>query len=348
MNEQVELILRVEKNMALHHPFLLKMTGKDSVKIVAIVNKNTYEHPDPKFSHLPKHEFATLFIAPPAQGKTNLICNLLTNHYKGYFHDIHVVSTTVNDDPKWDVVQATRHLLVENKKIKDYDNEAPSKYKERDMPIVVFESEGLRRRDASAFTREEKKFNGKIPQENFYGDINILLERMNQKEKQIERIAIDHGKDKAKEVTDRSLVVLDDQVGNFKGGNTRNPFLNFITRHRHYNASIILVTQAFRAIPKAIRTCFLSQIMFHIPNESELNALYEELPYDMGKNEWLEKYRAATDAKHGFLYLNANNPIGKQVYKNFETLLVPERHRQLMDANASTHDADRSSSKIKK
>jgi Ni2+-binding GTPase involved in maturation of urease and hydrogenase len=53
-------------------------------------------HPPPKHTMLPTHEFVFGVIAPPGSGKTNLLCNLLLA-YKGYFHNIVIVSPSVNN-----------------------------------------------------------------------------------------------------------------------------------------------------------------------------------------------------------------------------------------------------------
>lgn len=32
----------------------------------------------------------------------------------------------------------------------------------------------------------------------------------------------------------------------YKGGNTNNPVVNYVIKHRHYSSSCILVTQAYK------------------------------------------------------------------------------------------------------
>jgi hypothetical protein len=88
---------------------------------------------------MPQHEFSMLIVAPKGSGKTNLICNLLLKHYKGYFHQVWVVSPTVDNDPKWEVVKETKHVLAENKALKKALGE-PHKEGGKKIPKVVHES----------------------------------------------------------------------------------------------------------------------------------------------------------------------------------------------------------------
>ena len=121
----------------------------------------------------------------------------------------------------------------------------------------------------------------------------------------------------AKFAADRMVVILDDQAGMFKGGNTNNPMVNYVIRHRHVSSSVIIVTQAYKAIPKTIRTNCNALILFDIPNLSELKVIYEENPEGLNEDEWLKVYRYATADPFSFMYINNKFKKGERIYKNF-------------------------------
>ena len=69
------------------------MKPLSDLRVVNIEPVNAHTHPPVPHEVLPKHEFAMLIVAPKGSGKTNFICNLLLKHYKGYFHEVWVIST---------------------------------------------------------------------------------------------------------------------------------------------------------------------------------------------------------------------------------------------------------------
>lgn len=56
------------------------------LKVVDITAGTKLKHPKVPFPLvLPQHEFSMLLIAEKGSGKTNLICNLIVNQFKGIF-----------------------------------------------------------------------------------------------------------------------------------------------------------------------------------------------------------------------------------------------------------------------
>lgn len=283
--------------------------------IVPIEPKNFKDHPKPKYEHCPKHEFSMLLVAPKGSGKTNLICNLLLNHYKGYFHQIWVCSPTVKSDEKWDMVKNTKHVLLENR---DLDRVVNNIQKRKNIPKIVHKGNGS----------PMSTFDGKIPEEDFFENMKDILPRVQEQKEIIESLKnrdIKH----YKQVADRILVILDDQAGAFPGGTTTNPMSNFVIKHRHTSTSIILVTQAYKMIPRSIRTNCNCMILFRIPNLIELKMIYEENPEGCHEPEWMKLYDYATSEPFSFLYINNKFPKGKTMFKNLDLLL-----------NQSTVDGD--------
>jgi hypothetical protein len=274
--------------------------------IKPIEPKNHKDHPIPKFDTCPKHEFSMLLIAPKGSGKTNLICNLILNHYKGYFHQIWVCSPTSESDEKWDVVKNTKKVLTENKELFRVVNGVP---RGKNIPRIV----GL------PGENPQDEFDGTIPAEDFFDKMEDILPRVVEQKQIIEQLKSREIKH-YKQVADRILVIIDDQAGAYKGG-INNPIANFVIKHRHTSTSLILVTQAYKMIPRSIRTNCNCMILFRIPNLTELKMIYEENPEGCTEQEWMQKYNEATEEPFSFMYINNKFPRGKTMFKCLDTPL---------------------------
>jgi molybdopterin-guanine dinucleotide biosynthesis protein len=287
-----------------------------NLDIEIVAPKHAYKHPDVYHSVLPQHEFSMLIVAPKGSGKTNLLCNLILKHYKKYFHRILVCSPTVMNDDKWAVVKETKHVLAENRKLQEVQGDRVPK--SGNVKKVVFSSAKPLEEQLEEI---EDKFDGLIPEEDFFSDLNLVIEKISEQQKIIKELH-DKGHEKdAKFIADRMLVVLDDQAGMFKGGNVNNPMVNYVIKHRHASSSVIIVTQAYKAIPKTIRTNCNAMIIFDIPNLSELRAIYEENPEGLTEKEWLKVYKHATKDHYSFLYINNKFRKGETMFKRFDKLL---------------------------
>lgn len=308
---------------------MAKRTKLTDLTIDNIVSHEKFEHPLSYHPYLPQHAFSMLIIAPKGSGKTNFLCNLILKHYKGYFHRILVSSPTINNDEKWDVVQKTKNVLAENKKLEKTLN---SLVKTNKVKKVVFQS-GKSLEEQLKDIHE--KFDGKIPADDFFPDLEQLPARISQQNQIINKLHKLVGT-KAKYLADRQLVILDDQAGMFKSGNTNNPMVNFVIKHRHSSSSVIIVTQGYKAIPKTIRTNCNAIIIFDIPNESELQAIYEENPVNLKIEDWKNVYQHATKEDYAFMYINTKFKKGERIYKNLDTLL------QIGDGSLQNNDDDNS------
>lgn len=282
-----------------------------SSAIVKVEPKDCKSHPVPKYSTCPQHEFTMLLIAPKGSGKTNLICNLLLNHYKGYFHQIWVCSPSVESDEKWDVVKKTKHILIENKEL---SKAISGIQKSRKCPDIVIKGDGI------GGNNEYEKFDGLIPQEDFFEHMDDILPRVAEQKSIIEGLKAQKVKH-PKLVADRILVILDDQAGAYPSGTTRNPMSNFVIKHRHHSISAIFVTQAYKMIPRPIRVNCNCIITFRIPNLVELKMVYEENPEGLNEQEWMEKYNEATDGDYDFMYINNKFPKNKTIFRNMDSPL---------------------------
>ena len=277
-----------------------------------------YNHPAPPNDVLPKHEFTMGLIAPKGAGKTTVVINLL-DFYKGYFHTILVFSPTIDSDEKWDYAKG-RKLLGENKALKAWIKEQKSK-KEK--------SEGLvdRAVELPEFPGEAEAFTGYIPEENFYSEYSddSFKEIMDE---QMEMIRTLKRAGAPKYLANRILIVFDDLVGSTLFSGTRGSYFKGVnTRHRHYSASFLMISQGYKEIPKTIRTNWTALIVFEIGNEQEVKVIYEEYAMGLSWKDWEEVYRYATEDDHSFLFINFQKPKRLRMMKNFEEVLFVENNK---------------------
>ena len=194
----------------------------------------------------------------------------------------------------------------------------------KDNPVVDIQVEAtgdleelqVKRRD------QDGTWDGRIPEENFIAEYSEadLLDVMNQQQRMIE-ILKSHGF--SRHTANRLLVVFDDLVGSSLFNNARqNPFKKLNTTHRHFSASLIEISQAYKEIPKTVRTNWTCLILFEIFSEGELNAIMEEYPFGIrDKKHWMELYQHAVEGDHNFLFYDVSKPKRLRLMKNFDRYL---------------------------
>jgi hypothetical protein len=263
-------------------------------------------HPNvPHAGVLPQHEFTAGLIAPKGSGKTTLIANLL-DFYKGYFHQITVFSPTLHSDEKWEYIRR-RPLLGENKALTKF----LEKHNLNDNPIV----------GKPNVVESNTHFDPHIPADMFMTEYTetTLMDMMNEQMQIIEALEKLGG---SKHLANRWLIIFDDLVGSTLFGNQRqNPFKRLNTNHRHHSASILMVSQAYKEIPKTVRTQFTCLMCFEVPNESEVRVIYEENPVGLSRERWDQVYKYCTEDDYAFMYINYKRPKRLRIMKNFEHVL---------------------------
>lgn len=280
-----------------------------------------YIHPPPPNDTLPRHEFSMGIVAPKGSGKTTLIANML-DFYKGYFHNIIVFSPTVASDEKWDYVKR-QDLLCDNIPLKKWLRDINAK--EELNQVIQPRTQG---HELNGLVDPTPMLDFKIPEESFYEeyDTSTLQEIMDEQMVVVKALK-KYGK--SKHMANRILFIFDDLVGSTLFSNHRgNPFKKLNTNHRHYSASILEVSQAYKELPKTVRTNFSALIIFEIPNEKEIEVIYDENPMYMKKRNWMELYEHAVDGDHDFLYINYQKPKRLRMMKNFRYILYDDKNTQ--------------------
>jgi hypothetical protein len=282
------------------------------VKPIPVPTK--YKHPLPEYDQLPVHEFTMGLIAPKGAGKTTTICNLL-HFYRNYFHTILVFSPTIDSDEKWDWVKEQK-LITENMPLKKWLRDQAKK-REEDAIVqqapISHELEGL--------VNQRENFTGRIPDDHFFHqyDDSKFMEIM---EEQMTMIKALKKYNQPKYLANRILIIFDDLVGSSLFSGSRGSYFKGVnTRHRHYSASFLMVSQGYKEIPKTIRTNWTCLIVFEIGNEREVQVIYEEYAMGLKSDDWLEMYKHATEADHSFLYINFQKPKKLRMMKNFTNYL---------------------------
>lgn len=284
---------------------------KLEIKPIPIPSGST--HPNNKSPVLPKHEFTMGLIAPKGSGKTTALMNLL-KFYQGYFHNIIIFSPTVNNDEKWDWIKK-QPLLVENKPLKMWI--ATQKNKEENPNSVVHKPQ-----IGHVLDDFIQDFSPTIPKEHFLAeyDESTLSKIMHEQQNLIDLLK-KFGK--TKHLANRILFVFDDLVGSsLFSGKKKNPFKTLNTNHRHFSFSVLMVSQAYKEIPKTVRIQYSCLIIFEIPNENEVKAVYEENPLRLKFDDWVELYEEAVSGDHNFMYINyQEKDRKKRVMQNFNRYL---------------------------
>jgi hypothetical protein len=86
-----------------------------------------------------------------------------------------------------------------------------------------------------------------------------------------------------------------------------------------------MVSQAYKEIPKTIRTNFSCLIVFEIPNDREVEVIYEENPMYLKRDQWYEVYEHAVDGDHNFMFINYQKPKRLRIMKNFNKVLFVDK-----------------------
>ena len=294
-----------------------------------------HEHPPVPHEVLPQHAFTLGLVAPKGGGKTTTCCNMLM-FYAMYFHDIYIISPTIQADEKWKYMKKQR-IVAFNKPFYTWVHDMLRQHKTDEIVpnTPSHELQGL----ASGL----EGYTGYIDDDHFIE----VGEHLDAAENAIRQIAegqmmmvkLLEKYGQPIQMANRILVVLDDLVGSSLFA--RNGyFKGFNTRHRHYSISCIMMTQGYKEIPKTIRTNWTALMIYEIGNMKEKESIYEE--YDMGypKDTWLSAYNHCIEGDedgHNFFYLNMKKPKRFRMMKNFEEYIIPHKESNVQELVQNTN-----------
>jgi hypothetical protein len=206
---------------------------------------------------------------------------------------------------------------VENKPLKQFVLKEQKKMQENNDVIQPRPKSGI-----DDLIDPHEKFDPYIPEDNFveYSE-EALLELMDFQKQMVDKLK-DLGQ--PKQLADRVLAIIDDPIGaNVFSYSKQNVYTQFSTRHRHLSISSIVVTQAYKEIPKTVRTNFTTMVLFEISNDSELAEIYKENTVGLKEKEWLEVYRHCTKEAFSFMFFNHKKlKEDGRIMKNFEKYIL--------------------------
>ena len=104
-----------------------------------------------------------------------------------------------------------------------------------------------------------------------------------------------------------TLIIIDDAIGKLRNGSLGKLY----AKYRHFNLSLLTISQAFKAFDPISRASCNGYILFKTHNQKEKAKIMEELN---GIPNIEEMYDKVTDKKHSFLWVNLEN---QAVYDNF-------------------------------
>ena len=131
----------------------------------------------------------------------------------------------------------------------------------------------------------------------------------------------DHNKAEGNGQNHRLLFIFDDAIANKElFNNNKDSILNKLAfNRRHWNASVWIVTQSYKMVPRNIRTNMSAWVFFATGNSSEKERIFEEMQGLLPDEaiEWI--WDDATAEPYSFLFINCMHPERRARYwKRFE------------------------------
>lgn len=156
---------------------------------------------------------------------------------------------------------------------------------------------------------------------------NIIYEYTEEKMSKIMRALKKHNKGKSFSEKLRVLFIFDDMITQLPKGKQNTKFNRLILNNRHYNASVIIISQAWKLVDAKFRTNCSQIALWEVENIGEKEKIIDELGGSkyLGdtikecKRNFLNIWEKATDKKHGCLYINFHSKdIDTRYNTNFD------------------------------
>lgn len=125
----------------------------------------------------------------------------------------------------------------------------------------------------------------------------------------------------------RSMIFLEDSVGEKLLYSSKGSFLSWFIKHRHYYASICMLVQSFLHIPRAIRTNIVLWFIFQQKDEKMIHQdIYQEIggAFD-SKEQYLEIMNLLRQrTEHEFLMIDTSSMKFPDIRFNFNEKIILE------------------------
>ena len=115
------------------------------------------------------------------------------------------------------------------------------------------------------------------------------------------------------------LIVLDDIISADFKKSTNNSVNSVSTRFRHYELSLMIFVQSFKAVSNMIRSNATDILIFRQQSTTELEKIQEEYA-DLAPRNFMNYYKIAHAEPYHFLYIDAQHNPAK-FYNSFEELI---------------------------
>lgn len=130
----------------------------------------------------------------------------------------------------------------------------------------------------------------------------------------IQDIQEEHVEKKGKNKSPKILLIIDDIVS-YKRFLNSSELLRFAVMSRHWNVSMMIMSQAYHRIPKSIRLQMTCIIYFKGSNK-EHDVLAEDFGAPgMSKRQFIDKICEATDTRYDFLFVDMHRQINDGRYR---------------------------------
>lgn len=159
-----------------------------------------------------------------------------------------------------------------------------------------------------------------IPEENTFEDLKKGITHLKKIMKINKAIIKAVGADKAPQL----CLVYDDCINN-KDLLKDEFFKRSFIANRHFNLTVFILTQHYKAVPKVCREQTTNTIMFQSNEQTNFSMAEIFTPPGYTKKEFIKMIDIATRPKYSFLFINKKEPFESRYRIKFEEILYLDR-----------------------
>jgi hypothetical protein len=291
------------------HPFSVKYVG-GKIELAPLTIKE-HERREAPFS-MPQPPFMAGLFGSRGSGKTSIMISMLRLYDSvKAFDKIYIFSPTHSKDPKFEAFVKTQpHAKVEFMEVYT-DVRFDEITREMDSELKAYESFLIA---LKAYTKFVK---GKKIDEMTQDELLALYSYDFNDPGAFERF---------KEGRPCWAIVFDDMVGDKSvyRGDSCGLVGRFSLRHRHYNASIFFLSQAYKSgVPRQLRNNLSTAVFFANKSDKIKMEISEEMSSFIGPLDFVSMWDFACEEPHGFFMIDYDAKLPTWRFrKNFDCLLV--------------------------